>query len=302
MAKQKRLANVKLAKGNEYKGKFPKDAKFMYAEVKKDGLRGFYLEGKLYTASGVLVVNAPQVIKALGLIPKTLKNFVLDGEFFYKNCRTTLGIIKTQTPDHPLRNKLQFFVFDMISRKEWDNKKGTVPLKRRKTNLYVALYRYGSRFIAKYKPQEKPVKMFKATVIKPTDEAVQAFHKDACRRGHEGSMIKDPNSVYAFRKTNDWMKLKPYRESDVKVIAAKEGKGKNKGKLGAVTVIGVIDGKKVKTDCGGGYKDHERVALWKLHKKGKLVGTVIEMTHEGLTVNKAVRFPNFSRVHPEKNQ
>lgn len=302
MAKQKKLPGIKLAKGLEYKGKFPPKAKFMYAEFKKDGLRGFAYKGKMYTYSGVRVVNAPKIEAALKFIPKTMANNVMDGEFFYKNCRTTLGIVKTQTPDHALRDKLQFFAFDFISMKEWKKHKGTVPLKRRKTNLYVALHKMGIRFIKKYgDKKEKPIKMFMATTIAATDEAVQKFHKAACASGHEGTMIKDPNSVYSFRKNRDWQKLKPYRESDMKIIKVKEGKGKHKGRLGGVRVKGLIDGVKVETFCGGGFKDHERGKYWKLHKKGKLIGKIVEMKHEGITKNKAVRFPGFRRMHPEKN-
>jgi hypothetical protein len=65
---------------------------------------------------------------------------------------------------------------------------------------------------------------------------------------------------------------------------------------------GIIDGKKVKTRCGGGFKDHERESLWKMHKAGKLVGKIVEIEHEGLTRKNAVRFPQFRRLHPEKNK
>lgn len=297
MPKQKTLPGVKLAKGLDYKGKFPKDAKFVYFEPKRDGIRGVAINGKMYTRTGVRVVNAPFVEKALALIPKISKNYVLDGEFFYKNCQQTLGIVKTQTPDHKLRNKLVFYVFDIISKKEFDAKLCTTPLKRRKVNLEIALvkiHRFRSIVIG-------AVEKFEYKTIAPTDKVVQKEFRLALKAGHEGGMIKDPMSCYSFRKNKDWLKLKPVRESDLKILAVKIGKGKNSKRLGSLRLKGIVDGQKIDTWCGGGFKDKERELLWKMHLKGKLIGKVIEMHHEGVTKKKALRFPGFLRFHPDKN-
>jgi ATP-dependent DNA ligase len=303
MAKQKKLANVHPAKGLVYAGKFPKDTKWMYANVKKDGLRGFAIDGKMYTSTGVLVVNAPMIEAALRSIPKRYFSRRLDGEFFYKNCRTTLGIVKTQTPDHPLRNKLRFYAFDSIPKKEWDAKKGEEPQHRRQLELYLALLQMKRRLKKSKSKQEviDAIKMFRYYIVDANNAAVQAFHKKAVKAGHEGTMLKDPNAVYAFRKNRDWQKLKPYKENDLRIVDAEIGTKRNKTRLGALILEGIIDKKKVRTKCGGGFTDALRDELWAMHKKKKLVGKIAEIEHEGLTKNFAVRFPEFRRLHPEKN-
>jgi ATP-dependent DNA ligase len=266
-------------------------------------LRCFAYKGKLYTASGVLIVNAPLVEKALKQIPKIAKNYVFDGEIFYKSCDITKGIVKTQTPGHKLGKKLQLFTFDLISRKEWEAKKGTVPLKRRQMNLMLAVMKIRKSKRLKTKEELAAIQLFQYDVLEPTDKAVQKYAQQAQKDGHEGIMLKNPNAVYAFRKTKDWLKLKPYRENDLRVINVERGTdGKKNGKrLGALILKGVIDGVKVKTKCGGGFTDKQRDELWAMHKKGHLIGKIVEVKHEGLTKNAAVRFPEFRRLHPEKN-
>lgn len=304
MAPQKKLKGVKLAKGLEYNGSFPKGASFVYGEVKKDGLRGFAIKKdgkvKLYTASGVRVVNAPQVERALTkLSKKHTDNRFFDGEFFYKNCRTTLSIVKKQTPDHPLRDRLTFHLFDTLTLAEWNNKECTTQLKRRKVDLTLMFTVFEAKH--KKKPYYKNLQQFQHHIIAPTDKAVQKFHANAVKDGHEGMMIKDPESLYSFRKNRDWQKLKPYRESDLKIVDVKKGNGKHKDRLGSLRLKGVIDDKKVLTWCGGGLTDEQRTLMWKMHKQGNLIGKIVEMQHEGLTVNKALRFPCFLRFHPAKN-
>lgn len=309
MAKQirpKEFQGKKLAKGLEYKGQFPNQgktkAKFVYAETKKDGLRCVIIDGKPYTASFVRIVNAPMVEKAMKRVPSIAKKYVLDGEIYYKNCDTTKGIVKTMTPGHPLGEKLCFYAFDIFTKKEFMAQKGTVPLKRRKVNLALAITKIRSR--CKTDKLRKAIDIFGHAILEPNDKALQKFHRKAVKDGHEGTMIKDPESVYSFRKNKDWLKLKPYRESDLKIVGAELGtKGKANGKrLGKLHLVGKIDGVKVKTKCGGGFTSKQRDEFWAMHKQGKLVGLIVEIEHEGLTKKNAVRFPQFRRIHPEKNR
>lgn len=302
MAKQERPHKIALAKGHEYRPeRIPKGRKFLYVENKKDGIRCVVIDGKCYTSTGVRIINAPMIEKAFAAIPNIGKKFVFDGELYYKNCDTTKAIAKTLTKEHPLRDKLQLFLFDCIHRSEWDNQKGKTALKRRKVNLFIAVKKI--RVKSKHPVAKKAIQLFEHFTIEPTNQAVKKFQKKSVADGHEGSMIKDPESVYAFRKNWDWQKLKPYRESDLKIIGAELGtKGKqHENRLGKLILSGVVDGVKVKTKCGGGLTHKNRDELWKLYQKGKLVGKIAEIKHEGLTKNNAVRFPEFLRLHPDKN-
>lgn len=308
MSKQKALKNFSLAKPVELnleKG-FPKNLKYVIKEEKLDGFRGFAIvrngRPKLYTSGGVRVVNGPRIVLALALIAKiklkksTPINFTdrcYDGEFFVKNWNDTGSIVKTLTPNHPKRKELCFRIFDTISLEEWKTRKGIDKLKRRKVNLQ--LFQMVSAHIEKKYANAVPVifgKMMQATITN-----AERFLKSCVRRKHEGAVFKNPESVYPFKKHRDYgYKLKPFKETDLEVIAHKMGKGKNSHHTGSMMCRGYFGKKLVNVQVGGGLTDAERDMFYKMFKKKKLIGTIIEMKHEGLTKKGSLRFPRFHRV------
>lgn len=308
MSKQKALKNFTLAKPvelNLVKG-FPKTLKSVIKEEKLDGFRGFAIvrkgKAKLYTSGGVLVVNGPRIIKAFEIMAisklpqlgRLFKNRCYDGEFFVRNWNDTGSIVKRQKPDHPKRKELCFRIFDTISLEEWDARKGVDKLRRRKVNL-VIFETVAKQWLDKKCSNAVPViigKRMKATVVN-----AEKFLKWCLKRKHEGCVFKNPESVYPFKKHRDYgYKLKPFQESDLKVIDHKMGNGKNSHHTGSMMCVGYFDGKKIKVQVGGGLKDTDRDLFYKLFKKKKLIGTIIEMKHEGLTAKGSLRFPRFHRI------
>ena len=83
---------------------------------------------------------------------------------------------------------------------------------------------------------------------------VQEYYKN-CRRLHfEGSIISPYDYEYVGSRSYRWMKLKPVKDIDTKVIDIYEGKGKYKGQLGGVVVM--FKGKRNRV--GGGFSDKQR--------------------------------------------
>lgn len=311
MSKQKALKNFTLAKPVELKLSkgFPKTLKSVIKEEKLDGFRGFAIvrngKAKLYTGGGVLVVNGPRIKKALELVastqskknPISFANRCYDGEFFVKNWNDTGSIVKRQKPDHPKRKELCFRIFDTITLDEWESKQGVDALKRRKTNLYL-FQMVTERISKKY---ANAVQCIIGKRMIATVENATKFLKWCKKHKHEGCVFKNPESVYTFKKHRDYgYKLKPFSEMDLEVVAHEMGSGRNSKRTGALHCIGLIGKKKIKVRVGGGLSDKDRDNFYKLHKRNKLIGLIIEVKHEGITSKNAIRFPRYFRTRIDK--
>ena len=71
------------------------------------------------------------------------------------------------------------------------------------------------------------------------------YNKDAIEAGFEGILIKDPAATYECKRSVSWLKMKPFIEVSLTVVAVEEGSAetKNVGKLGALVCEGEDDGK-----------------------------------------------------------
>jgi len=139
---------------------------------------------------------------------------------------------------------------------------------------------------------------------------------------YEGIMLKDVDALYESKRSKNWLKMKPFIEESLTAIDVEEGKADSKfvGTMGAIVFAGVVDGKKVKVNVGGGYSIKDRAQIWADHtgkpvtwqkkEKGKwvtytetpsgnkVVGMIGEVRADALTKsdNKdeySMRFPRF---------
>jgi DNA ligase-1 len=121
--------------------------------------------------------------------------------------------------------------------------------------------------------------------------------------GYEGIMIKNPDAGYECKRSVAWLKLKPFIEVSLSVVAVEEGTGKNLGKLGAFIVEGVDDGKTIKTNVGSGLTDNMRECFWEAQED--LIGKVVEVRADAVTQNQdgtySLRFPRFVRFRGFNN-
>jgi len=130
-------------------------------------------------------------------------------------------------------------------------------------------------------------------------EAGQARYKEinakAIAGGYEGIMLKDPLAPYECKRSVAWLKLKPFIEVSLAVVAVEEGTGKNVGKLGALVCEGVDDGKAIRVNVGSGLTDEDRVTYW--DNADTLIGDIVEVRADAITQNQdgtySLRFPRF---------
>jgi DNA ligase-1 len=108
-------------------------------------------------------------------------------------------------------------------------------------------------------------------------------------------MLKDPAAGYECKRSVAWLKLKPFIEVSLTVVATEEGTGKNVGKLGALVCEGEDDGKLIKVNVGSGLSDSDRDSFYQ--SRDALLGQIVEVRADAITQNQdgtySLRFPRF---------
>ena len=129
------------------------------------------------------------------------------------------------------------------------------------------------------------------------------INAQAVAGGYEGIMIKDPDAGYECKRSVAWLKLKPFIEVSLTVVAVEEGTGRNVGKLGALVCEGDDDGRRICVNVGSGFTDSNRDDYWT--GREAVVGKIVEVRADAITQNQdgtySLRFPRFLRFRGFKD-
>ncbi|NUQ64510.1 MAG: DNA ligase [Pirellulales bacterium] len=104
--------------------------------------------------------------------------------------------------------------------------------------------------------------------------------------GGEGLMLRQPGSVYEIGRSSTLLKVKSFHDAEAVVVDHQAGKGKHKGRLGAL-VVRMEDG--TEFAVGTGFSDAERGSP-------PPVGSVITFRYQELSDAGVPRFPSFVRA------
>ncbi|GAA0990706.1 ATP-dependent DNA ligase [Acrocarpospora macrocephala] len=86
-----------------------------------------------------------------------------------------------------------------------------------------------------------PAELIAPRLVTGDAEEGEAFFADAVRRGHEGVVVKAPQTAYAAgRRGAGWIKVKPRHTMDLVVLAVEWGHGRREGKLSNLH-LGALD-------------------------------------------------------------
>ena len=200
---------------------------------------------------------------------------------------------------HRDKLKLQFHVFDFVPLNEFMSGLTTLRYKARRSIMDVA-------FVALNDLKHvKPVTVF--YMGKFDEEILMAHLKQVEALGGEGLMINLMEGTYECKRTKKLLKVKTFKDADVLVTGIVEGTGKNLGKLGAVEVKFLHNGKEMACEVGSGFTDDERLDYW-THPES-IVGKVIEVKYFEVTQNEkdktkySLRFPTFQhRIRTDKDE
>jgi ATP-dependent DNA ligase len=240
-------------------------------EYKYDGERALVIydgagRGTVISRNGMPKTNCEHIIEELK--DNEFAKVVFDGELV----GATWGAGGASRSKKKSKEKLVYKVFDILSLEDWE---------KRKNKMF---YMDRREWLAELDLETEHVKLSEIIAKGQfTAKQLLAIGNKAIKDGYEGIMAKRLRGLYLFKRDADWLKFKYKTTDDLRIVGVKEGKHRLKGSLGALKLKGKIDKTRVETWMGQGIKDKQRKELWKLHKQGNLIGTIVEIEHYGLT-------------------
>lgn len=208
----------------------------------------------------------------LELLPKALP---LDGELYIgkEMFNEISGVVRKKKPIDEEWKKITFRVFDVPVEDD-------TPYEERLELLSVL----STEASAVCKEVAK-VKVF-------SEGALMACYNEMVKEGAEGVMLRIPGSKYSPKRTSDLLKLKPFFDFEVIVYDHEVGKGKYKGKLGAL-MVHLIDQPDVTFKVGTGLCDNDR----ETYKTSIPIGCKVTVSYQSINEKTGVpRFPAFVGV------
>ena len=266
-------------------------------EVKLDGVRVItivYPDARvdMFSRNGKELVNFPHVAEQISaVVKKTPPPYavVLDGEIMSSSFQDLMTQVHRKSDvkaNDAVLNLFDFIPLENFEQGSWERSQ---LIRSQMVQAWVNTH-HAELLNVKALAFEK--------VDLSTDEGQLRFKEinaQAVAGGYEGIMIKDPEAGYECKRSVAWLKLKPFIEVSLSVVAVEEGTGKNIGKLGAFIVEGIDDGKAIKTNVGSGLTDNMRECFWEAQQD--LIGKIIEVRADAVTQNQdgtySLRFPRF---------
>ena len=268
-----------------------------FIEVKLDGVRVLtiaYPDGRVdqFSRNGKELVNFPHVKEQVAAVmakAPPCEAMVFDGEIMSSSFQDLMTQIHRKSSAQA--NDAVLNLFDVI------------PLSAFEEGKWVTSQTERSEIIQKWVEDNKELlpnvtALSNELVDLDTPEGQKRFKEinaKAVAGGYEGIMIKDPEAGYECKRSVSWLKLKPFIEVSLTVVATEEGTGKNVGKMGALVCEGVDDGKDIRVNVGSGLTDEQRDSFWKV--KDDCIGMVTEVRADAITQNQdgtySLRFPRF---------
>jgi len=266
-------------------------------EVKLDGVRVITIvrsDGRvdMFSRNGKELVNFPHIVEQISRVVKTHgssnnMDVVLDGEIMSSSFQDLMKQVHRK--DNVEAGDAVLNLFDVIPLEEFE--KGFWD-KTQTTRSDMVYYWHKT-----YKDMLPNVAVVGHELVDLDTEAGQVRYKEinakAIEGGYEGIMLKDPEAPYECKRSVSWLKLKPFIEVSLTVVATEEGTGKNVGKMGALVCEGVDDGKAIRVNVGSGFTDTQRDEFWSC----KVDGHVVEVRADAVTQNQdgtySLRFPRF---------
>jgi len=268
-----------------------------YIEVKLDGVRVLAIvrtngHVSLFSRNGKSLDNFPHIEEQISAVVKKdppKYDLVLDGEVMSSSFQDLMKQVHRKSDVEAQDAVLHLFdmcPLDKFQEGKWDKDQET-------RSLYV--YEWHK----KHKADLPNVAVVGHELVDlNTDEGKKRFkeiNQFAIDGGYEGIMIKDPNAPYECKRTASWLKLKPFIEVSLGVVAVEEGTGKNVGKLGALVCEGEDDNRSIRVNCGSGFTDSDRDTFW--NSRETLIGQIVEVRADAITQNQdgsfSLRFPRF---------
>lgn len=230
------------------------------ASEKLDGVRCIW-DGTQFLSRNGNVFNAPAWFA--GLMPDA----VLDGELWGGRGRfqSTVSAVRKKVPVDSEWDRISYVAFDLPEHG------GT----------------FAERMVALEQMVEDEPNLFPVPRFEVQDEEMlMARLKEVTALGAEGLMLNRKDALYEGKRSRSLLKVKTMLDASAIVIGYEPGKGKHKGRMGALICR---DEHGMKLSIGTGFTDEER-------ETPPAIGARIDFTYAERTRDNQYRFPSFSRV------
>ena len=235
------------------------------------------------------------------LLPKLKQSIVLDGEMVSRSFQELMRQVNRKEDVDTSDAKLA--MFDIIPMSDFLNGECTMTQQDRH-DLLVSMIP-----VIEEATVGKVYVIPKMSVDLDTAEGqaqLKEFNRETIDAGYEGIMIKDPASTYKTKRTDAWLKIKPWITVDLEVIGFEPGKSESKFKdtLGGLLCRGEDQGKLVEVTVGGGYSEELRDEIWA--SRDSVIGRIVEVKGDALTRAQdgtawSLRFPVFMGFRDDKH-
>jgi DNA ligase 1 len=231
---------------------------------KLDGVRAYWDGSRFLSRQGNEFFAPDWFVEGLPDIP-------LDGELWMdrKSFQKTVSIVRRQDKsDH--WKQLRFLVFDAPAMSD--------AFEIRVKFVEDSVDRSGSEFVQALEHQ----------LCRDVDHLIEELARVESLGG-EGLMLREPGSKYEVGRSTSLLKVKTFHDADAVVVDHAAGKGRHKGRVGAL-VVRMSDG--TEFSVGTGLTDRQR-------ESPPEPGTTITYRFQELTDAGVPRFPSFVRVRTD---
>ena len=268
-------------------------------EVKLDGVRVItiaYADGRvdMFSRNGKELANFPHIKEQISNVVKQKgssksMDIVLDGEIMSSSFQDLMKQVHRK--DNVEAGDAVLNLFDVLPLEDFE--KGSYDKDQTTRSSMVSFWVEQNKELL-----PNVTALSNELVDLDTEEGQKRFKEinaKAVAGGYEGIMIKEPSAKYECKRSVAWLKLKPFIEVSLAVVAVEEGTGKNVGKLGALVCEGEDDGRQIRVNVGSGFTDSNRDTYW--GGRDTLIGNIVEVRADAVTQNQdstySLRFPRF---------
>lgn len=260
---------------------------------KLNGVHGTFYDGKFISVNGLEICGLEHIVAEINqlfhgevVLEGELIRKNIDGKSNSENFTIGTGIINS----HGSKECIEFIIFDIILKKEFDDNDSKISYLNR-----IQILKDLKDTIESLKLQNvKVVPIYYVGDYNP--DIVTHWLNYAVENDIEGVMV-GRDVMYKRTRNKGLLKVKKFYTMDLPIVGMVEGVGRLKGTLGSI----IVDYKGNQVGVGG-FDDAKRRQIWS--NRESFIGRICEVKYKGISKNKktgmdSLQFPTFVRFRED---